>query len=63
MNLKENINNRWKWKYNTWNRNIKYSLMSRGYTEIVVGNDAGEVDWIMIVKNLNSLLLGVGYVV
>lgn len=37
--------------------------MSRGYTEIVVGNDAGEVDWIMIVKNLNSLLLGVGYVV
>ena len=37
--------------------------MSRSCTEIVVGNDAGEVDWILTVKNLNALLLGVGYVV
>ena len=63
LNLKENINNRWKCKYNTCEWNVKYSLMSRSCTEIVVGNDAGKIDWILIVKKLNALLLSVDYVV
>ena len=37
--------------------------MSRSCTEIVVGNDAGKIDWILIVKKLNALLLSVDYVV
>ena len=61
LNLKENINNRW--KCSTCKGNIKYSVMSRSCTEIVVGDDAGEGDWILIRKNLNALLVSVDSIV